>query len=426
MTISADPPFIDQTEFDRVPTTAGQTKTKRPRPRGIGLCLSGGGYRAALFHLGVLRCLHDMGILQKTETISSVSGGSIIAGYVARRMFEENMTSGIAFSDWEAQISSGFRSFVLNDIRTFPVVAHLAWNWDIPNWRAMHLRRKYRRWLTTPATRPGELLLSELPKSPEFIFCATDLTFGINWTFKRSEVGDYQIGYKNSAGWTLAGAVAASSCFPPIFGPISLNLDPKDFKRGTYKGPDKASLMSNLQLTDGGVYDNFGLEPINDNHRTVFISDGGSPFAYSSGRGAVGRLLRYMNVIMKQTASLRKEFFFAGLNSGLHDGSYFGIASGLNAAATPFEGYTGNIGRGIIAGIRTDLDRFCEAESCVLENHGYFVAHSKVMSKAPHLVSDPSYTPVAPHPAWCIDDAVIEGLRKSGSRFSIPRLLGRT
>ena len=47
----------------------------------IGLALSGGGYRAAAYHIGVLRALHKLGVLDKVDYISSVSGGSIIAAY---------------------------------------------------------------------------------------------------------------------------------------------------------------------------------------------------------------------------------------------------------------------------------------------------------------------------------------------------------
>jgi NTE family protein len=47
--------------------------------RGIGLCLSGGGFRATLFHLGALRRLNELGLLSHPDflTLSSVSGGSI-------------------------------------------------------------------------------------------------------------------------------------------------------------------------------------------------------------------------------------------------------------------------------------------------------------------------------------------------------------
>ena len=49
----------------------------------IGLALSGGGYRAAAYHIGALRALHKLGVLDKVDVISSVSGGSIIAAYYA-------------------------------------------------------------------------------------------------------------------------------------------------------------------------------------------------------------------------------------------------------------------------------------------------------------------------------------------------------
>ena len=44
------------------------------------MCLSGGGFRATLFHLGALRRLNEIGMLQFIDTFSSVSGGSIING----------------------------------------------------------------------------------------------------------------------------------------------------------------------------------------------------------------------------------------------------------------------------------------------------------------------------------------------------------
>jgi len=56
------------------------------RRDGIGLCRSGGGYRAALFHLGALKRLNEFGVLAKRKTISSVAGGSIISAYLATRM----------------------------------------------------------------------------------------------------------------------------------------------------------------------------------------------------------------------------------------------------------------------------------------------------------------------------------------------------
>src|SRR6267378_8596965 len=51
----------------------------QPSP-GMALCLSGGGYRAMVFHLGTLWRLNELGLLKGLAKVSSVSGGSITAG----------------------------------------------------------------------------------------------------------------------------------------------------------------------------------------------------------------------------------------------------------------------------------------------------------------------------------------------------------
>src|SRR6266566_7386366 len=82
---------ISSTETDGLGQAGGHsTATFLPEPgtkrRGIALCLSGGGFRAALFHLGALRRLNELGILSKIDTITSVSGGSITAAHLATRL----------------------------------------------------------------------------------------------------------------------------------------------------------------------------------------------------------------------------------------------------------------------------------------------------------------------------------------------------
>lgn len=62
---------------------------------GIGLALSGGGFRATLFHCGALWRLNDLGVLARLDRISSVSGGSITAGVLATKpMFPRSRSSG--------------------------------------------------------------------------------------------------------------------------------------------------------------------------------------------------------------------------------------------------------------------------------------------------------------------------------------------
>jgi NTE family protein len=63
---------------------------------GIALALSGGSYRAMVFHLGALLRLNEVGLLGKLARVSSVSGGSITAGALAMSWKELRFKDGIA------------------------------------------------------------------------------------------------------------------------------------------------------------------------------------------------------------------------------------------------------------------------------------------------------------------------------------------
>src|SRR5215469_7103940 len=86
------------------PVHANPGDENAPPPSGIALCLSGGGYRAMLFHLGALWRLNELGFLGKLDRISSVSGGSITAGVLAVNW------SSLDFDD--AGIGRGFQRVV--------------------------------------------------------------------------------------------------------------------------------------------------------------------------------------------------------------------------------------------------------------------------------------------------------------------------
>ena len=66
-------------EFTAVPSD----ETRRIPEEVTSICLSGGGYRAMLFHTGALWRLHQTGLLPKIGIFSSVSGGSIANGWLA-------------------------------------------------------------------------------------------------------------------------------------------------------------------------------------------------------------------------------------------------------------------------------------------------------------------------------------------------------
>ena len=402
----------------------------------IAVCLSGGGYRAALFHLGVLGYLNDIGLLRKVSKLSSVSGGSIFSAFLARKLIEHKIENGLDFADWEKQVADPFRQFVKHDLRTSPVLTNALWNWIYPSAQVKHLERKYSQKLTTLQTDLGtirELKLGDLPEYPEFIFCSTNLTLGVNWEFRREESGDYQVGYTDeSADWLLALAVTASSCFPPLFGPLEIDFSGYKFKRGKLKLEDLTGDFK-ISFTDGGVYDNLGLEPIdttkNTKHDAIFVSDGGQPFGYANPAFFHQRVMRYtsniMNHVLKQRIKNFKAFKYDPQDVDKlyanYNGAYFGIADGRSEKDTRkgFWGYRKNMVENLISRIRTDLDHFNSAESYVLENHGYSVAQRRMLRNFSGINEQKERLP---HPIWIEDDAIEKALEKSHLRVSFKRL----
>jgi NTE family protein len=96
-------------------------------PPDIALCLSGGGYRAAIFHLGAVRWLNEIGWLPRLSMISSVSGGSILAGHLAYRFRKGWPSAPLTADQWQQQIEEPFWQFVSHDIRTRPALCRFVY-----------------------------------------------------------------------------------------------------------------------------------------------------------------------------------------------------------------------------------------------------------------------------------------------------------
>jgi NTE family protein len=167
----------EQNHSLQISLEAEERRAKKAR-KGVGLCLSGGGFRAALFHLGVLRRLNELGVLSKVTHISSVSGGSITAGHLAERIKRWPAPGEvIPKHEWDETVARPFHEFTATDIRTTPILKRLLpWNLFKGGYHTRELEKQYERRLT-------RLRIVELPAHPRFIFCATDMVFGVNWEF---------------------------------------------------------------------------------------------------------------------------------------------------------------------------------------------------------------------------------------------------
>jgi NTE family protein len=384
---------------------------------GIGLCLSGGGSRAALFHLGVLRRLNELGVLSRVRTISCVSGGSILGAHVARAI-PSWPAPGAVVPDFAATVVRPFEQVVRLNLRTAPLVRRFFLPWNLPRdqTQIQALRRLFERHVT-------DRNLTDLPAiGPQFIFCASDNAFAVNWIFSRDRVGDYQAGYAATpSDWKVATAVAASSCFPPLFDPLRLDVTDLHLTDGRYPvGAARDALIRGLRLSDGGLYDNLALEPVWKDHEVIIASDGGATFDPSADAGLLWRIKRYASVMGRQSSAVRKRWLIAGYLTGVFRGVYMGIGTPASRYATDAVGYPAELVDDTISEVRTDLDAFSDAEIGVLQNHGYLIAEAGIRR---HL-SDRD-VPLLPAPAAVpypqyMDAAVVARELADSSRVKLP------
>jgi NTE family protein len=133
-----------------------------------GLCLSGGGYRAMLFHVGALRRLHEVGALQELAGISSVSGGSITAAVLARGWQELSRADG-AIEPFEELVQQPLYAFAGERVNVSAVLKGIL----TPARRVSDF--------VAAAYRPllGDFSLQQLPDAPRFVFLATNLASGV-------------------------------------------------------------------------------------------------------------------------------------------------------------------------------------------------------------------------------------------------------
>jgi NTE family protein len=235
----------------------------------IGLALSGGGSRAMAFHLGCLRALHDIGVLERVGVISTISGGSVIGAYYA-------YTPGKSFEVFEADmrgfLRTGFQWKIalelLRPLNLLRCVAGFAGTraaeaWAViagkePGFKRGFSRTDLFRLVLQKHVLPGLTMSSPRRNGVAVVIGACELRMGTAFRFGDSVSGDWRRGRLLEGDVDVALAVAASAAYP-IFLPA---LD------RTWKfAKDGAEKEHRVLLTDGGVYENLGfqvLEPGRD------------------------------------------------------------------------------------------------------------------------------------------------------------------
>lgn len=286
----------------------------------IALALSGGGFRATVFHLGVLARLAEENHLEEVNYLSTVSGGSLCAGLV------------FANNDFTWPTSSEYKHQVLPHVREVMTQIDL---------KGALIRRVLTRFFEITDTRADDLsvlmhehwginiALKDLPETPRWMINATCYETGKNWRFERFRMGDYVFGYTYDTNLPLSDAMAASAGFPGLIGALSLETSQRNWFK--YKaGLEEIQVLdaatshekkttpvqpaySPVHLWDGGVYDNHGLEGLHnfvsgwrEDIDFLLVSDAAGrsqPEEFHPGAKALQRIIT--GIMMNQIRSLR-------------------------------------------------------------------------------------------------------------------------
>jgi NTE family protein len=310
-------------------TAVGGRPTGSTTRVGVGLCLSGGGYRAMLFHLGSLWRLNELGWLPRLDFVSSVSGGSIAAGVLAMEWSRLSFASGGVAANFADLVAAPLRALARCRIDVPAVLTGALTPGVTINDRLVHALDK---------RLFDGLRLDELPDAPRFVFVSTNLQTGSITRFSKQYIRDYRVARMLAPRVPLARAVAASAAFPPVFSPARVDVKPTDWDK-VEPAPDGANLWPprQLLLADGGVYDNLGLEPVYKRCTTILVSDGGGRMNYTARLPAMwpGHLRRVLSIVDNQVRSLRKRFLIEDYQRGAFTGTYWGIRTDIGDYRLP-------------------------------------------------------------------------------------------
>jgi len=297
----------------------------------IGIALSGGGFRASIFHIGVFKTLAENGYLNNIKHISTVSGGSFTVALI----FKLNNNKWPSDEEYLQNILPSLENYFTNIglgrnaiFRLFLLPKHWLNLFSRANIIADTLKKD---WHITEK-------LSDLPDTPIWDINSTTVETGKNWRFSKHKMGDYKFGYIMNPDYAIADAVASSSAFPGFIGRFSLNVSRYknwhyfDWNDKIFKKQEKPIIFKKLHLSDGGLYNNLGEEALIDklgetlikDINFLLVSDATQSLKALKSKSIInplGRTLRLIDITMDQIKMLRirtlHNFFHNNPKSGI-------------------------------------------------------------------------------------------------------------
>ena len=300
----------------------------------IGLALSGGGMRATVFHLGVLKHLAQADCFDQIASLSSVSGASLCVGAI----FAANQNRWPTGQEFLNRVLPKVRATILGaDIQKAAVV-----RLPFSPCRWLDRTRMIARMLEKKWGISGNL--QDLPVYPYWEINCTTFETGKRFRIRRDFMGDYTIGYTQKPTLPTSEMMAASAGFPILIGPYILKTDEMRWTKDKWGKGEEAPVAPRYALWDGGVYDNLGLEALYkigrglDSEIDFLIISNASPgIAYQtrSRNFSLGNVHRLLDIAMFQVDALRSRSVFSSIISR-GQGVYIQIGAG---AGHPVEGH---------------------------------------------------------------------------------------
>ena len=347
------------------------------------LALSGGGFRATLFHLGAIWRLNELGYLPKLDEIVSVSGGSILSGYLGAKWSQLCFEDGIC-TNFENEIVSPIKKFCATNIDTSTLLRSVITPWKLRRPGNL-LEKTYRRKLY------GDSTLQNFPRRPVFMICSTDLLSGEDFSFSRSKAGTiFKIKIEDPK-ILISQCVAASSAFPPIFSPFKLELSTRENRTLLYRQdvplsetvlcPELSKQSAHtFYLSDAGVISNVGMKHLKLTEQKLFISDASATLRPSSGGWLgstwIGLGVRSARIALSQADPTNIDYLYQ--RKGYGDVVHWGINMGFGIFRRSDTLSCSDAMIRKLSSMRTRLNSFSEGEQCQLINWGYSICDSRM------------------------------------------------
>ena len=363
----------------------------------IGLALSGGGVRATVFHLGVLKRIADSPRWQDITFVSTVSGGSLCIALVFEKAGQCWPTAQRFLADCLPEIRKPLTTCDLEGKYKRLVFTR---PWLFLQGRASVIAKLMREhWGITSN-------VSQMPDPPRWEICATCYETGKNWRFSKKRMGDYLTNYVVAPEFPLAEATAASAAVPGVIGPLRLETAKyrwhKFAKNGNEPSIEVKPIASRLTLWDGGVYENLGVEAmfkpqegLREEVDFLITSDASRPLGIETRRFQWGippylPPFRLIDVATDQVRAFRLRTIIGFLEKNQNAGVVLRMGNTVAGIlrSAKMDAPMAWAGRNLLsdaevqtaAGLETTLRKLSEQEYDGLFRHGYEVAETTLFA----------------------------------------------